>query len=581
LRLLRTCVLLALIAQLQLAATYKLPNATNRQDYGDYVVPRTNPDNATLTFRLVEGALPAGITLTADGHLHGKPSGVGTFTFTLEVEVQPGGQKITQAYQLLVAPFVSLTPPPTVTLDNPETAPQNGAASPQNPPKTPDAPKDPPCPPGADCIPALFPPAQPKPDASGKVTIVPLLANDNKIVVNAADASQEMTLKRNGGAVVLTNSKTSANGVFSYDVPADSPLAPGEQVTACYKTKDGEASCTTTVVNPIQRHGEQFHAIVGFQQSGASGSDSTQKFFFDMYVSRPIPQLFSASAKDTDSVFRWWGNVRIGTAPRSTSTAATLTALRTDLKGLKVNELAQAAEFLTGVDLRLASHCCPLWSQSADARQRFRLSFVMAFGATGSLKADTSVSDAPVFFIPGGPTLDDFKKQFGAAGDARYKYVSFLAPRQDRYSKEYFGGFRLTTHYADKYGTPSTNPPAMVFAGVGQNELITPQRFRGAVARFEAFYPLGTGNHSSFFSTIYLFGTAQLRMGGAHASFFALAPVCTDAANTMPANCRAASPAASTDNTLYIIDRSSRDYYSIGLGLDVVQILSRAKISFK
>jgi hypothetical protein len=39
-------------------------------------------------------------------------------------------------------------------------------------------------------------------------------------------------------------------------------------------------------------------------------------------------------------------------------------------------------------------------------------------------------------------------------------------------------------------------------------------------------------------------------------------------------------PLPSIDNTLYIVDRSSRDLYNIGVGVDLVRVFDNAKISF-
>ena len=108
----------------------------------------------------------------------------------------------------------------------------------------------------------------------------------------------------------------------------------------------------------------------------------------------------------------------------------------------------------------------------------------------------------------------------------------------------------------------------MVTATIGQNELITAGRLRGVVSRVEAFYPLSTGK-SGIWSAIYLFATAQLRWGGARATAFP--------------RTRATAPDSASDNTntLYVIDRSSRDYYSIGVGVDLIQFLNNAKIVWK
>ena len=326
----------------------------------------------------------------------------------------------------------------------------------------------------------------------------------------------------------------------------------------------GDSCKTGTPLN-----GEEFHAIVGFQQSGASGSDSVGKFFLDFFVSRPVPDLFRVTTNDGEPWFRWWGDVRIDGAPRSIGSAISAAALASNAVSLKFNEVAQAAEFLTGLDARLGYICCALSGQTAESRQRYLLSFITAFGASGSMAANPPVSNAVVFDNPvNSPIYSDFVRAYPAAGNPAYKYVSFAPSFPDRYFKEYFGGFRLTTRYADKDGNALRTASAMVSATVGQNELITAGRLRGVVSRVEAFYPLSTGK-SGIWSAIYLFATAQVRWGGAHATVFPLTQVV------------APDPASDNANTLYVVDRSSRDYYTIGVGVDLIQFLNSAKIVWK
>ena len=330
-------------------------------------------------------------------------------------------------------------------------------------------------------------------------------------------------------------------------------------------TRDRENVVTMT---PVERQGEQFRAIVGLQQSGASGADNASKFFFDFYVSRPLPTLFRTTPGQQEPLLRWWGNVRIGSAPVTANTALLLSALRTLSGGLKLNELAQSAEFLTGLDVRLGDISSPVWGQSANSRQRFRLSFISAFGATGDLNKPPQAAPTTLT-LPGALAKDQIVRLFPTAANSAYQYISFIPPAESRYSLEYFGGFRVTTRYADTYGNATTAPPAIVSFTAGQNQLLTPGRFRGLVNRVEAFYPLST-SQSNVFSAIYLFGTAQLRFGGTQVP--TLPPLSQPAAGV--------TPIPSMDNTLYIVDRSSRDFYNIGVGVDLVRVFDNAKISF-
>lgn len=331
----------------------------------------------------------------------------------------------------------------------------------------------------------------------------------------------------------------------------------------------GQCGDTCRTGTAPELNGEQFHAIAGFEQGGASGADGTQRFFLDFYVNRPVPGLFRVTTKDGEPWFRWWGDVRIATAPRSIGSAISAASLASNATSLKFNQLAQSAEFLTGLDLRLGYICCALWGQSAVSCQRFLLSFTTAFGASGSLKASPPPSSATVFDNPvDSPIYASFIQAYPAAANPAYKYVSFLPPFPDRYAQEYFGGFRLTTRYADAQGNALRTASAMVSAMIGQSELITPGRLRGVASRIEAFYSLSTGK-PGVWSAVYLFATAQLRLGGAHGNGFPLTEVASP------------DPASDNTNTLYITDRTSRDDYSIGVGVDLIQVLNSVKVGWK
>jgi len=66
------------------------------------------------------------------------------------------------------------------------------------------------------------------------------------------------------------------------------------------------------------RNGEFARVLTGLEQSGASSSDSAQKYFFDFYLSMPAP--FQSAATWEASTFgpryRIWGDARITTVPQ-------------------------------------------------------------------------------------------------------------------------------------------------------------------------------------------------------------------------------------------------------------------------
>jgi hypothetical protein len=100
--------------------------------------------------------------------------------------------------------------------------------------------------------------------------------------------------------------------------------------------------------------------------------------------------------------------------------------------------------------------------------------------------------------------------------------------------QQYGAGFRLTRRFINSKGQPLSTP-AMIAASFGQNELVTEGVRRGIVGTFEGFYPLPVAIGSKEFGALYLFGRATLSLSGARPG--------------------------------------DRDVYSIGVGVDAVQLI--------
>jgi hypothetical protein len=64
---------------------------------------RAQGGDQNFEFSLVDGALPAGLTLSADGRIHGTPQAADTTTFT--VEVRSAGQSVRKGYSLAIVAY--------------------------------------------------------------------------------------------------------------------------------------------------------------------------------------------------------------------------------------------------------------------------------------------------------------------------------------------------------------------------------------------------------------------------------------------------------------------------------------------
>jgi hypothetical protein len=267
----------------------------------------------------------------------------------------------------------------------------------------------------------------------------------------------------------------------------------------------------------------------------------------------------------------WWGDVRIASYPQqiSTSVAEFSASFATQIGSVPVNELAQFGEFRTGLDFRLAALNAPLAPNFGASKQRSSLMLFAGFGALGAFNPPGDQMD--VFLIPpaDSPQAAAFernfpKEQYPDLKLASTQYVGLTAPNRDRFYRQYGAGLRLITRFYDDKDN-ILPAPAMVAFSVGQNELVSGGKMRGVTGKFEGFYPLSVGEPKATDRfVIYLFGRANLHFGHATET---TPLVLQQAAGILPDN----------SGIAVIAQPSSRDSYTIGVGIDAVQLISKLK----
>src|SRR5207244_12978179 len=97
---------------------------------------------------------------------------------------------------------------------------------------------------------------------------------------------------------------------------------------------------------------------------------------------------------------------------------------------------------------------------------------------------------------------------------------------------------------------------------VGQHELVSGGTLRGLTGKFEGFYPLSVGKPDSDKIVLYLYGRANLRFGRA----VEVTPLVLQKATNVTAD----NPAIAV-----IAQPRARDSYTIGVGVDAVQLISK------
>ena len=301
----------------------------------------------------------------------------------------------------------------------------------------------------------------------------------------------------------------------------------------------------------------ELRSVFGLEQSAASGSDSRLSYLLDFYVSRALGNERDA----TNANWLLWGNIRLASAPvqPGSSVGALLGSVGSGVAGLNANDLVQSGEFQTGVEWRPRQF---IWNNTS-LNHRQTAGLIVGFGGTGPFNTKQSVS----LFNAGSQTAQLFQT-FGSVLSAQGftlasppQYLAFAAPDRVQFYRHWLAGFRVSTFDLKNPG----NPPATYTASIGQDEIVTGGALRSAVVRFDVFYPLPV--NLGGLNLIYLFGTAALR---ASSALPVGTPLLLDPAP--------AGVTPSTAGTAIVTVTGNRDYYRVGVGIDLLNALRQIKV---
>ena len=289
--------------------------------------------------------------------------------------------------------------------------------------------------------------------------------------------------------------------------------------------------------------------------------------------------------------FGFWGEVRLSSTPEQLTTTGVLPSSLVNLVASNgaTGNLVQSFDFLAGVEGRLFTANGSFLSLIPGISQKTRFYLAAAVGDISPLDATT---ENPKFFSIPGKTSSQralFEQRYGKPPDTA-TYLALVPLERDRFLRQWFAGLRLKTFYcdgpADGHGECRTfrnSFPAIVDFMIGQSESVTGGSYKRTevdpvtkvskvrqafVFRIDAFYPLPI-REASF---IYLYGTAVMKVGGNQKieNFLVLDPA-TSAPNI-------------NDPTVYVppVDflrglQSNRDYYKIGVGINLTDFFNRNK----
>lgn len=397
--------------------------------------------------------------------------------------------------------------------------------------------------------------------AFGWITLLSTIAFGQNIsgkVMNARNKSIRdaiVVLRSAKTRLPIRQTRTDENGNYSLMIPtrgADGSVDEYEVFTKVngYKPRIISIKSNTTPENPVdlilEKDGnlEFIRAIVGFEQSGASAAESRQKFFFDLSIENGLG--LKRENDDLGPRLRSWGTVRVTSVPQQiTSGIATFVSeFPQRVAEVKVNELAQAVEFLAGLEYRF-------WQsdKTAEAVGNQHINSLSLFSGVGVITPLTPRQTLEVF-----ETTPEAIKRYPIS--AQSKYIAFVSPDRDRFFRQYYAGLRFKTHYFE-WGESNGRYPGILDISVGQNAAVTGGRLRDLVIRLEGFFSLPITK-----GTVSLFGTALLQPKSAKITD----PLILKKA---PNNISVPGP----DVAIVTVPQINRDYYRFGVGIDLVQVL--------
>lgn len=195
---------------------------------------------------------------------------------------------------------------------------------------------------------------------------------------------------------------------------------------------------------------ENLSILAGYEQSGASSADPTQRLFLKLYFSSPFP--FPIEKKNHPKLqlgrrMQCWGEVKLTTLPQQigSSIVEAPETFSSTANNLKINEIARAIDFKVGFDFRLFD------VKSSNGNNWYTLNLIGAYGATTPTTPRDSVQ---IFELPNADTssqdLKRLKEKYQLGDLLGKEYISFVKPERSKFFRQWYFGFRIKTYSKPK-----------------------------------------------------------------------------------------------------------------------------------
>jgi hypothetical protein len=316
----------------------------------------------------------------------------------------------------------------------------------------------------------------------------------------------------------------------------------------------------TASVSSVADTGDKAVAVLigGVEYAGYSAQSQTTNGFLNIFYQGPVHWKRLTG----------WGRMRLTSAPqKATNGVVSVISNPTGLTTTDYSNVGQAFDYVAGPSVKLA----PGWN------------FVAGFGATTPL----SSQNTPITFVAppfGSNECTELVSRFSAANGyspalslntapspttclaGGYTNIAFSNEDRSSFLLKYGAGFRTTYNWKfgdckDKSDSSGCSAYSTLDIGFGQDASVTGGKLSGWVFKLDGVMPIPTGNSS----LLYLFGSSYIRLKRNQT----LPPLLLQTPNP---------PISVPSATVVVLPlrQPNRDYYRLGVGLNITQLWCKA-----
>ena len=405
----------------------------------------------------------------------------------------------------------------------------------------------------------------------------------NSVAPGDASISGKVTLKAGttGTVVVCVNgvaqgnpAKVADKGEFTITLEDGLSLTGGQRVVAQFTAagqKAGSPSDIMVVQNKLASLDKYYRGVVGIDLSATSAQATRTSAFLEFNIT---------ASPDKNHRFWLWLDPKIASVPQQASsilsTVTTSNPSFNSLLGTQLNQLVSSFDVSLGSDFDFRK------SDNFDTSSAQDAKVVLAFTLGGGFQTPLTVTQTNVqeFTVPSTLSKSQLQQLFGpnipaicssTITSGCISTVAFQPPDRTHFYKQYWVGLRLKSYYyGEKSGWSNLCSgngndaaacpiyPGTVDLTVGQNEAVSGGNLHKFLLRSDVYYPL------PFNPAFYAFFNAWIHLNRHHENPN-LTPVILSPV---------ASPPTDTSQIQYIsVLTPDRDYYRVGMGIDLVSLI--------